>query len=354
MGKVAYKLKIPASSANIGPGFDVLGIGLQLYLEIKVTIDEEVDTSSDEHQCIIQYEGEGQDKMHLQSNRNLVTMTALYVLRTRGIEKFPPGTHLSINNPIPLGRGLGSSAAAIVGGVLLANEIGGLQMSKERMMDYCLMIERHPDNLAAAMLGGFVGSYLNELPAGENDAKNISMESILPVAGKTPSEKYSRDQPPKDIGVYVKYKWNPKIKCIAVIPQFELSTDKARDALPSSYSRSDIVFNLQRLAILTTALTQEEVDHKLIFEAMKDKLHQPYRASLIPGLTKVLTSITPETFSSVCGICLSGAGPTILCLATSEFETIAKEIISIFSKEGIVCDWKLLDVAYDGISKEEC
>ncbi|CUM56613.1 unnamed protein product [Debaryomyces tyrocola] len=347
-----FELKVPASSANIGPGFDVLGIGLNLYLTIKVTVDPSKDTSSDPYNCKITYEGDGADKVPLSSDSNLITQTALYVLRCNDIHTFPQGTHIHVNNPIPLGRGLGSSGSALVGGIMLGNELGELKLSKLRMLDYCLLIERHPDNIAASMLGGFVGSYMNELSPEESEAKNVPLEFILPKPGKTPKEKYITEEPPKNIGEYLQYNWSKKIRCVAIIPDFEVPTDESRAVLPELYNKQDIVFNLQRLAVLTTVLTHENPDHKLIYKAMKDKIHQPYRYKLIPGLGEVLKSVTPDTDKGLCGICLSGAGPTILCLATEGFDEIANKVISIFKKEGVECDWKLLDLAYDGATVE--
>lgn len=342
-----FSIKVPASSANIGPGFDVLGIGLQLYLEIKVEVDSSLDTSNDEFNAQITYEGEGAVNVPLQSGKNLVTQTALYILRCNDITKFPQGTKIHVINPIPLGRGLGSSGAAIVGGIMLGNEIGQLGLDKVRMLDYCLMIERHPDNIAAAMLGGFVGSYLNELDEKSTQDKSVPLEYILPKA-HTPKEKYVTTPPPANMGEYMEYSWCEKIKCVAIIPDFELATDDARAVLPESYTRPDIIFNFQRLALLTNALGQAIPNNKLIYNSMKDKIHQPYRAGLIPGLQQVLKSITPESNPGVCGICLSGAGPTILCLATEGYETTAKDIIRIFNDNGVKCSWKLLDLATDG------
>lgn len=347
----SFKLKVPASSANIGPGFDVLGIGLNLYLEIQVNVDPSVDTSEDKHNAKLSYEGNGAAGVPLQTEKNLVTQTALYIMRCNGIENFPNGTQIRVINPIPLGRGMGSSGAAIVGGIMLGNELGGLKLSKERMLDYCLLIERHPDNIAAAMLGGFVGSYLNELSPEETEAISVPLEHILPKES-TPLEKYEKRAPPNAIGQYLKYNWNKQIRCVTVIPKFEVKTDDARAVLPLSYNKEEIVFNLQRLAVLTTALTLEVPNHNMIYESMRDKIHQPYRALLIPGLTRVLDEVNPESNPGLCGVCLSGAGPTILCLATDNFEQIANTVIGIFKENGVECSWKLLDLAYDGATVE--
>ncbi|EGW32012.1 homoserine kinase [Spathaspora passalidarum NRRL Y-27907] len=346
-----FKIKVPASSANIGPGFDVLGIGLQLYLTLDVTIDPSRSSNSDPNNVVLKYEGDLAENVPLQSDKNLVTSSALYVLRCNGFTQFPNGTFIDVTNPVPLGRGLGSSASAIVAGVCLGNEIAQLGMDKIRMLDYCLMIERHPDNIAAAMLGGFVGSYLNELPIEEHDA-NLPLEYILPRSS-TPVDKIVNSPPPKNIGEYMSYDWCKSIKCVCIIPNFEVSTDKSRAVLPESYTRPDIVYNLQRIAILTTALTQTPPNEKLIYQAMKDKIHQPYRSGLIPGLPEVLQSVTPESHPGLCGICLSGAGPTILCLATKNYDEIAKTVVDIFKRDGVECDWKVLDLAYDGATVEQ-
>ncbi|ABN68112.1 homoserine kinase [Scheffersomyces stipitis CBS 6054] len=347
----SFEVKVPASSANIGPGFDVLGVGLQLYLQIKVTIDSSKDTSHDPYHVKLSYEGDLAEKVPLTSDKNLITQTALYILRVNGMDSFPQGTHIHVINPVPLGRGLGSSASAIVGGIVLGNEIGEFKFSKTRLMDYCLMIERHPDNIAAAMLGGFVGSYLHDLSPEDMAAKNVPLDYILPKPD-TPKEKIVSSQPPTNIGEYLQYNWCHKIKCVAIVPNFEVSTDSSRAVLPEKYDRQDIVFNLQRLAILTNALTQETPNNKLIYESMKDKIHQPYRSGLIPGLQKVLASVTPDTHPGLCGICLSGAGPTILCLATGGYDAIAETVIGIFNKAGVECSWKLLELAYDGATVE--
>lgn len=155
-------------------------------------------------------------------------------------------------------------------------------------------------------------------------------------------------KPPIGIGHYQKFPWAKEIKAIAIIPQFEVPTSKARSVLPATYSRADIVFNLQRIALLPTALGQSPPDAEKIYLAMQDKVHQPYRKGLIPGLPEILQSVTPKSHPGLLGICLSGAGPTILALATENFDVIAKVILDTFAKNGIECVWKLLEPAEDG------
>jgi homoserine kinase len=166
--------------------------------------------------------------------KNLITKTAIYVLSTHGIATLPP-LKIHVNNPIPLGRGLGSSGSAVVAGVLLANAAGNLNMSKDRMLDYCLMVERHPDNVAPALFGGFVASFLRELEPEELEP--ISIPRSEPTRN-------GAEQPPvpvTDIGHYIELGWTAEIKAIAVIPDFEVATEDARAVLPDMYERADVV-----------------------------------------------------------------------------------------------------------------
>ncbi|KAH8683074.1 GHMP kinase [Tricladium varicosporioides] len=339
-------IRVPCSSANIGPGFDVIGLALSIWLEIRVEI--EAKSTEAPLNCVISYEGEGADEVPLSADANLITRTALYVLRSHGQRSFPTETRVHIINPIPLGRGLGSSGAAVVAGVALGNEVGKLGLSKARMLDYCLMIERHPDNVAAALYGGFVGTYLNDLSPEDTERKEIPLSEVLPApaggidTGETPPE------PPVGIGHYMKFPWAKELKAIAIIPQFEVATAEARSVLPTTYTRADVVFNLQRIALLPSALGHSPPDADQIYLAMQDKVHQPYRKGLIPGLPEILQSMSPKSHPGLCGICLSGAGPTILALATENFEGIAKVILETFAKQDIKCQWKLLEPAEEG------
>ncbi|KAG9885842.1 phosphoribosylformylglycinamidine cyclo-ligase-like protein, partial [Aureobasidium melanogenum] len=345
---MSFSIKVPCSSANIGPGFDVIGLALSVWLELRVTVDSSNKSSEHQSNCRITYEGLGKESVDLVADRNLITQTALYVLRCHNQHAFPSETHVHIINPIPLGRGLGSSGAAVVAGVMLGSEVGGLNLTKDRMLDFCLMIERHPDNVAAALFGGFVGSYLKDLDPEDMKRKEIPLSEVLPAPAGGVDTGLTPPIPPINIGKHIKFNWAPEIKCIAIIPDFEVSTAKARSVLPTEYPKTDVISNLQRIALLTTALGQSPPNADMIYDGMQDKIHQPYRKTLIPGLTEILKSVTPTSQPGLLGICLSGAGPTILALATHNFEQIANHLLGEFKKENINCEWKLLEPAYDG------
>jgi len=363
----SFKIRVPATSANIGPGFDVVGLSLSLYLTLSVTVPIPNPSESPSNPSTrataaaerpsISYTGEGADEVPLDAYKNLTTRVALYVLRCSGIQSFPQGLTIHAHNEIPFGRGLGSSGAAVIAGVILGDALGQLGLSRERMLDFALMVERHPDNVTAALVGGFVGSYLRELDPSATQAASVPLSEVLPEYPLDAGPDWGRDPPPPlppvGIGHYVRFGWAKEIRAVAIIPRFELSTATAREVLPQSYSRKDVIFNMQRLAVLTTALSRSPPDPELIYEAMKDRVHQPYRRSLIPGLPEVTSSITPDTHPGLLGICLSGAGPTILALALSSFEVIAEDARKIFREKGVEVDWKVLDIVTEGSSVEE-
>ncbi|KAJ9502130.1 Trihydroxynaphthalene reductase [Exophiala xenobiotica] len=349
-----HLIKVPCSSANIGPGFDVIGLALSMYLELRVSVDTSSPLDSAiPLNCTVTYTGVGASDIDLDPENNLITRTALYVLRCHNQHKFPAQTHVHIHNPIPLGRGLGSSGAAVVAGVLLGNVVGELNLSKPRLLDFCLMVERHPDNVAAALYGGFVGTYLNELNPDDMARKEVPLSEVLPQPAGGVDTGLTPPIPPENIGHYRRFNWAKEIKALAIIPDFEVSTAKAREVLPKSYSRQDMIFNLQRLALLTTVLSDSPPDPDLIYSAMQDKIHQPYRKTLIPALPAILSSMSPKTHKGLLGICLSGAGPTILALATENFDAIAGVIVQRFKDEGISCEWKVLEPADDGATIQD-
>lgn len=340
-----FTIRVPATSANIGPGFDVVGLSLSLHLTLTITVPVTRPDSLYQPPSIT-YAGEGADGVPLDAYKNLTTRVALYVLRCHRVKYFPSHLKIHVNNEIPFGRGLGSSGAAVIAGVLLGNELGKLNLSVERLLDFALMVERHPDNVTAALVGGFVGSYLKELGEEASEAASVPLSEVLPEYPPDVDEGWGMNPPapPFGIGHFVRFGWSESIKAVAIIPRFELSTARARDVLPTIYTRKDLVFNLQRLAVLTTALAQSPPDPGLIYEAMKDRVHQPYRKGLIPGLPEVTSRITPDTHPGLLGICLSGAGPTILALATDGFEAIGEDARAIFKEKGVEIDWKVLQV----------
>lgn len=242
MSSRSFTIRIPATSANIGPGFDVVGLSLSLYLTLTVSVKPPT-VSSPAAPPIITYSGEGADEVPLDAYKNLTTRVALYVLRCHGVARFPPNLTIHAENEIPFGRGLGSSGAAVIAGVLLGNELGRLNLSTERMLDFALMVERHPDNVTAALIGGFVGSYLRELDEAATEAASVPLSEVLPEYPPDAGESWGLDppQPPLGIGHYVRFGWSKSIRAIAIIPRFELSTAKAREVLPLSYSRKDLV-----------------------------------------------------------------------------------------------------------------
>ncbi|RKP39111.1 homoserine kinase [Dimargaris cristalligena] len=350
-----FEIKVPATSANIGPGFDSLGLAFSLYLSLhNPTLCAVFDRS-----VTLEYtDPQNNQGLPLRPSQNLITKTAWYVLRCHGYLAFPRFVAITVTNPIPLSRGLGSSGAAVVAGVLLANEVAGLNLPKDRLLDFALAIERHPDNVSAALLGGFVASYLRdddtasntkalEGPFQPNDKINSHTDAFAPSA-------VAPRMPPSQVSRHVSLPWSAGIRAITVIPQFQLSTAKARAVLPQTYSRADLVYNLQRLAVLTHALGQSSPDAKLIHEAMSDRSHQPYRADLVPGLQVLLTTMVPDTTPGLLGACLSGAGPTVLILANDHFEAIAQKACTIFAEYNVATKSLILDVIQDGSTCKPC
>lgn len=250
----SFTIRVPATSANIGPGFDVVGLSLSLHLTLIVSFVSTDGPRKDPP--ILEYTGQGSDEVPLDPYKNLITRVALYVLRCHDIQRFPTTLSnpsdgstqnvqlkIAVNNEIPFGRGLGSSGAAVIAGVLLGNELGTLDLSTSRMLDFALMVERHPDNVTAALVGGFVGSYLRELDATATEAASVPLSEVLPEYPPDAGESWGLypPKPPIGIGHYVRFGWSESIQAVAIIPRFELSTASARQVLPQSYSRKDLV-----------------------------------------------------------------------------------------------------------------
>ena len=259
------RLRLPATSANLGPGFDTLAVALELYL----TIDASPSTA-------LIVEATGRDAAICASTKNnLVVDTYRAILAAHGRELIP--LRLQVHNEIPLGMGCGSSAAARLAGVAMASHFGELHWERDRILAEAARLEGHPDNAAACWLGGFVACASSEAEIG-----------AIAIA------------PPED--------W----RAVIVMPSRPLATTAARAILPESYSRRDAVANLQRVALLTAAFAAQRAD--LIPFAMRDRLHQPYRADVCPLLPKLLPLAGRE---GILGVALSGAGPSVLLLTGS-------------------------------------
>lgn len=297
------RLRVPATTANLGPGFDVLGLALRLYLSVRVK------KSSGARELI--YHGRGAESMAVDET-NLIWRAFTHVAQREQAQW--PNLVIEAHNEIPIARGLGSSGAAVVAGVLIANEVCHLNVSRERLLDYALEIEPHPDNITAAMVGGLVACCVTD------DGHSL----------------------------YAKVPISPQIKAVVVVPDFELATAKARAVLPGHYSRADAVFNLQRVALLATALSDARPE--LIAEATRDRLHQPYRQDLIPGLQE---SLDLKNVAGLLGVSLSGAGPSVLALAVENFAEIGERIQANFDRHGIGSEVLVLDIEERGAEVTE-
>lgn len=252
-------IRVPATTANLGPGFDCLGCALNLYADFTF---EKMPSGLSISGCPREYQNE----------KNLVYTAFLEASKAWGVTL--PGLRIQVDSPIPPSRGLGSSAAMIVAGVAAASHFSGLAHDKQELLQLAARIEGHPDNAAPAIYGGLCVS--------------VTEENQVYAAQASVHE---------------------DIHFLALVPDFALATHAARAALPESISRQDGVYNAGHAALLMRAL--ETGDFPLLAIAMQDRLHQPYRYPLIPG-SREIAALARENAAD--GFCISGAGPTLLCL----------------------------------------
>ncbi len=259
-------VKVPASTANLGPGFDSLGMALSLFAWVSLA-------PADATRVTLY--GDNLEGVPLDKT-NLVYEVAQAVFERAGISI--PELDIAIRSDIPLTRGLGSSASAIVGALVAANALIGEPLSQDELFQMATALEKHPDNVGASLFGG-----------------------VIVAAWDGTRAEHVRFDPPSGIAV------------LAAIPQFELSTKKARNVLPESLPLKDAVFNVTLSSLLTAALASGRLD--LLRFAMRDRLHQPYRAALIPGMETILRDAGDH---GALAAVLSGAGPTLLLLAKAD------------------------------------
>ena len=279
-------IRVPATSANLGPGFDCLGLALDLWNEIKV------DVAGDQLQIIV--EGEGKSSIPTDETNAIYQAMQSYAKRHHKV--LPTGIFLHCFNRIPLGSGLGSSAAAVVGGILAAGSVLGLAENKATQLEAAAIIEGHPDNVAPCLMGGLVAAFMDE---GQVVARNLE---VAPLS------------------------------MILVVPDFQLLTKSSRAVLPVQFSRQDAVFNLSRVVLLTDALAEGDLD--LLSLVMQDRIHQPYRIPLIPGAAAVIDAAKK---AGAAAVVLSGAGPSLLAVLHSESDRqiVGKAMLGGFSQAGL-------------------
>ncbi|MCK5766841.1 MAG: homoserine kinase [Candidatus Atribacteria bacterium] len=296
------KIKVPSTTANLGPGFDCFGMALKLYLFLEI---EEIKQG-----LIIQSQGEGASQFE-EGENNLIWKAFKLVLDKFNKGKDLKGLKIKILNQIPVTRGLGSSASAIIGGIVAATGLYNLKLSYQEILEIALSLEGHMDNIVPALLGGFTLAYSTE----------------------------------KEQVKWVKIKIPDNLRIVVAIPDFFLSTEKMRKGLPDKIPLSDAIFNLSRSALLVKAL--QNSDWTLLAEAMEDKLHQPFRASFIPGIKEMFSQVRN---TGQAGIALSGSGPTVVSLTKRGSEKIISQIMEdTFLKAGINCRVLVLEADLEGI-----
>ena len=290
-------IRVPATTANLGPGFDAFGCALSLYTDVTF---EETDFGLEITGCDEAFTGPD----------NLAYTAYCAVLASLSEEV--RGVKIHIDAQIPVCRGLGSSAALLVAGAIGANVLRGSKLSTQGLLNITNAMEGHPDNLAPAFFGGLTASMV---------------DNGLPVC--------------------VNFPLHPDWEFLALVPDFDLPTTVAREALPRQYSRADAVYNISHGALVLKAL--ELGDEKLLRNAMQDRIHQPYRKSMIADYDRIEALIR----TTGAAFCLSGAGPTLLCITQDEKleEKLAKKLDAITE-----ANWQMmpLHVEFEGARVIAC
>ena len=298
----SHTVRLPASTSNLGPGFDCFGLALNLYLTVTATA-----VPNAPQPCVVETTGAPENDTLPHNSVNLIYRAMSFAVRREELS-LPP-VHLSVHNEIPLASGLGSSAAAIVAGIKLGGLIAGKEIPDQSIQNFATEFEGHPDNVVAALHGGFLASCVS------NDGTVVC----------------------------AKFAWPSEIRVVVVSPHSQLPTHVARAALPRMISRQDAVHNLQRSALFTAAIAQQK--RELIWESMRDRLHQPQRESLVPGLKEALAL---PRLPGLLGVALSGAGPSIVALVDDNNDEIAAKISNCFLAHGIESTVRMLEVDNEG------
>ena len=286
-------IRVPATSANLGPGFDSLGLALDLWNETVMTLAIEYS---------VQITGEGRER--LSPGENNMIIRSAQKLAERAGKRLPP-FHVDSMNRIPLSSGLGSSAAAKLTGLLGANVLLGKPLSRDEILELATEMEGHPDNVAAALLGGLVVSTADQ--------------------GKVLSHKVNVDGNHSPLGLF-----ESPFQVTVVLPQFHIPTREARAALPEQVSLRDAVHNISRAVLVTEAFRNGDLD--LLGKAMTDTLHQPYRLALIPGAQAAMEAAKG---AGAVAVALSGAGPSLIAFSAERDPAIGEAMRRAFEQAGL-------------------
>ncbi len=292
---------VPATTANLGPGFDCLGAALTLYNRFQFS------PGASDRSIEIRATGPGAERVN-NDGSNLVYQAFAKLYHHLG--QTPPAVQIDIEMGVPLARGLGSSATAIVGGLVGANQMAGSPLSQSQLGELAIALEGHPDNVIPALVGSC------RLSATGEDGQWVICE--VP--------------------------WHDEIVPIVAIPDFELSTAAARRVLPGDYSRADAIFNTAHLGLLLRAL--ETGQSNWLEAALQDRIHQPYRQALIPGYEAVRAG---AIVAGAYGLVISGAGPTLLALAgPTQAEAVAAAMATAWASQDISAQVKVLEIDHQG------
>ncbi|ARV62429.1 homoserine kinase [Nostocales cyanobacterium HT-58-2] len=302
---------VPATTANLGPGFDCIGAALTLYNQFKFTLLDTSSPSKETGKVIMTVTGAEAERV-VTDESNLLYQA--FVKFYQHIDQTPPLVQFDIHLGVPLARGLGSSATAIVGGLVGANLLAGEPLSQSQLMELAIALEGHPDNVVPALLGGC-----------RLAATGLEIE---------PHREWEICEIP----------WCEEVVPVVAIPDFELSTKEARGVLPTEVSRADAIFNAAHLGLLLRGLETGRSDW--LKAALQDRLHQPYRKGLIRGYDAVHSAAVA---AGAYGMVISGAGPTLLALTDkAHSQSVAASMTAAWQEEGIQAEVQSLCVDTQG------
>jgi len=340
---------VPATTANLGPGFDCIGAALSLYNRFQFSRLEPSATEK----LKITVTGQEAAKVKIDdSNLAYQAFIKLYAY----LNQSPPPVAIHIDMQVPLARGLGSSATAIIGGLVGANELAGKPLSQVEVMQLAIELEGHPDNVVPALLGGCRLAASNPPPQPPLSKGGLTEGFPLREAGLTEQSPLDLDaeilpSPPLSKGgqgggswEICDIPWHPNIVPVVAIPDFELSTAEARKVLPADYSKADAIFNAAHLGLLVRAL--ETGNENWLRCALQDKIHQPYRQSLIKGYEAVQQAALN---AGAYGMVISGAGPTLLALTdASNADAVEKAMAAAWMEFGVKADVRAIGLDTQG------